>query len=195
MGDRLQSDSLQFGFKRGYCTSSATWLVQEVIQQFLRAGSKPNANVLDCSKAFNLVKFNILFARLLMDRQMPAVVVRVLAFSYKEQLAWVRRWERRCTSSTFGISKGTRQGSVASPAFWLVYLDPLFAQLRREGVGCHLVPSSWVRWAKLMMSPPWPQVNMQLRGSLTPARSLRMSTTYNFQQTQIRVKARARWSM
>ena len=63
--------------------------------------------------------------------------MRVLAFSYQEQLAWVR-WGRRCTSSVFGISNGTRQGSVASPAFWSVYLDPLFSQLRKEGIGCHL---------------------------------------------------------
>ena len=68
---------------------------------------------------------------------MPAVVVRVLAFSYVEQKAWVR-WGRTCTSETFGISNGTRQGSVASPAFWSVYVDPLFALLREAGVGCHV---------------------------------------------------------
>ena len=48
------------------------------------------------------------------------------------------RWGRGCTSTTFTIANGTRQGSVASPAFWSVYLDPLFSELRREGVGCHL---------------------------------------------------------
>ena len=32
----------------------------------------------------------------------------------------------------------TRQGSVASPAFWSVYLDPLFALLRESGFGCHI---------------------------------------------------------
>ena len=136
-GDRLHSDTVQFGFKRGCGTSSATWLVQEVLQQFLHAGSKPIAVVLDCSKAFDLAKFDILFERLLTDRRVPAIVVRVLAYSYQEQLAWVR-WGRRCTSSTFTIANGTRQGSVASPAFWSVYLDPLFAELRKEGVGCHL---------------------------------------------------------
>ena len=136
-GDRLQSDTLQFGFKRGCGTSSATWLVQEVIQQYLHAGSKPIAVVLDCSKAFDLARFDILFDRLLTDRRVPAVVVRVLAFSYQEQQGWVR-WGRGCTSSTFAIANGTRQGSVASPAFWSVYLDPLFAELRNAGVGCHL---------------------------------------------------------
>ena len=88
-GDQLHSDTVQFGFKRGCGTSSATWLAQEVLQQFLRAGTKPIAVVLDCSKAFDLAKFNILFERLLTDRQVPAIVVRALAFSYQEQLAWV----------------------------------------------------------------------------------------------------------
>ena len=135
-GDRLQSDSLQFGFKRRCSTGQATWLVQEVLQQYLRQGSKPVAVVLDCTKAFDLAKYDILFGRLL-ERGMPAIVVRVLAHSYQEQVAWVR-WGRACCSDTFGIANGTRQGSVASPAFWCVYLDPLFAELRAAGVGCHV---------------------------------------------------------
>ena len=136
-GDKLHSDTLQFGFKRGCGTSSATWLVQEVLQHYLQEGSKPIAVVLDCSKAFDLAKFNILFEKLLTDRKMPAIVVRVLAYSYENQKAWVR-WGRRCTSKTFDISNGTRQGSGASPTFWSVYLDPLFSLLRQDGVGCHV---------------------------------------------------------
>ena len=73
------------------------------------------AVVLDCTKAFDLAKLDILFEGL--AEKIPAIVVRVLIFSYKEQLAWVR-WGRSYTSQTFGISNGTRQGSVASPTFW-----------------------------------------------------------------------------
>jgi hypothetical protein len=135
-GDRLNSDTLQFGFKKRSGTSSATWLVQEVLQHFLREGSKPIAVVLDCSQAFDKARFDLIFSALL-DRGVPAVVVRVLTFSYKEQLAWVR-WGRNTISSTFSISNGTRQGSVASPAFWNVYLDPIFTRLRKEDVGCHI---------------------------------------------------------
>jgi hypothetical protein len=93
--------------------------------------------VLDCSNAFDLAKFDILFSRLLTDCQMPAIVVRVLAFSYQEQLVWVR-WGRGCTSAIFRISNGTRQGSVASQALWLVYLDPLYALMPSDGAGCHI---------------------------------------------------------
>ena len=52
-GDRVQSDSLHFGFKKKYSTGQATWLVQEVLQHYLRQGSKPVAVVLDCTKAFD----------------------------------------------------------------------------------------------------------------------------------------------
>ena len=110
--------------------------MQEVLQHYLRQGSKPVAVVLDCTKAFDLARFDILFGRLL-ERGMPAIVVRVLAFSYAEQVAWVR-WGRSCCSNTFSISNGTRQGSVASPAFWNLYLDPLFTLLRETGIGCHV---------------------------------------------------------
>ena len=127
---------MQFGFKKKCSTGSATWMVQEVLQNFLRSGSKPIAVVLDCSKAFDLAKFNILFESLL-KRKVPAIVVRAISFSYREQLAWVR-WGRECTSTTFAISNGTRQGSVASPAFWSIYLDPLFTLLREQGIGCHI---------------------------------------------------------
>jgi hypothetical protein len=135
-GDKLHSDSLQFGFKRRCSTGQATWLVQEVLRHYLHHGSKPVAVVLDCTKAFDLARYDILFGRLL-ERGMPAIVVRVLAHSYVEQVAWVR-WGRSTCSDTFRIRNGTRQGSVASPAFWSVYLDPLFAELRAAGIGCHV---------------------------------------------------------
>ena len=133
-GDKLNSDNLQFGFKKKCSTSSATWLVQETLQHFLRNGSKPIAVVLDCSKAFDKAQFSTLFTSLL-QRGVPAIVVRVLCFSYQERLAWIR-WGRRTTSDSFKIKNGTRQGSVASPSFWCVYLDPLFSRLRKAGWGC-----------------------------------------------------------
>ena len=58
-------------------------------------------------------------------------------FSYTEQLAWVR-WGRSSASDTFSVRNGTRQGSVASPTFWSLYLNPLIEELRANGVGCHV---------------------------------------------------------
>jgi hypothetical protein len=55
---------------------------------------------------------------------------------YEEQYAWVRWGNAR--SARFPIVNGTRQGSIASPTFWSVYMDPLLKQLRNLGVGCHV---------------------------------------------------------
>ena len=73
--------------------------------------------VLDCSKAFDLCKFDKLFTAVL-EKGMPPIVVRVMMFMYEEQYAWVRWGEAR--SATFPIINGTRQGSIASPDLWSV---------------------------------------------------------------------------
>ena len=91
--------------------------------------------VLDCSKAFDLCKFDHLFSSVL-AKGVPPIIVRVLMFVYEEQLAWVRWGNAR--SARFSISNGTRQGSIASPTLWSIYLDPLLEAFRRLGVGCHV---------------------------------------------------------
>ena len=89
--------------------------------------------LLDCSKAFDMCKFSILFSRLL-DRGMPAIVIRVIIFVYEEQYAWVRWGGSR--SCTFSIVNGTRQGYILSPALFALYVDELLVELRALGIGC-----------------------------------------------------------
>ena len=134
-GSYLGTDSLQFGFKAETSTTQCSWLVQEVIGHYLRNGSNPIITVLDCSKAFDTCRFSTLFAKLV-ETGMPAVIVRVFMFMYQQQYAWVK-WGQ-AVSSRFRISNGTRQGSMASPALWTVYLDLLIKELRELGVGCHV---------------------------------------------------------
>ena len=64
-GSLLTSDGLQFGCKKGASTTQATWLVQEVIQHYLRNGSHPIIAVLDCSRPFDLARWDKMFQRLL----------------------------------------------------------------------------------------------------------------------------------
>ena len=91
--------------------------------------------LLDCTKAFDKCKFDILFGKLV-ERGLPAVVTRVLMFVYEEQQAWVRWGTSR--SRTFSVTNGTRQGSILSPALFSVYMDDLIYRLRKSGVGCHI---------------------------------------------------------
>ena len=134
-GDLLTSDSLQFGYKAKTSTTHCSWLVMEVTNHFLRNGSNPILTLLDCTKAFDTCKFDVLFQKLL-DRKLPPLVVRTLAVVYQEQYAWVRWGSSR--SDMFSILNGTRQGSVLSPALFSVYMDDLLLELRALGVGCYV---------------------------------------------------------
>ena len=102
---------------------------------FCTSGSHPLVVVLDCSKAFDLCKFDKLFS-LLLQKGLPPIIIRTFMHMYEEQCAWVRWGNAR--SVRFPIVNGTRQGSIASPTFWSVYMDPLLKKLRRLGVGCHV---------------------------------------------------------
>ena len=126
-GDRLSSDSLQFGFKKGSSTSQCSWLVMEVASYYLRQGTPVIATLLDCSKAFDKCVFSSLFEKLI-DRGLPPIVVRVLACVYEEQKGCAS-WSG-VRSSTFSIRNGTRQGSVLSPCLFSVYLDEAVGVLK-----------------------------------------------------------------
>ena len=134
-GHLLSSDSLQFGYKARTSTTHCTWLVSEVVQKMLRGGINPIVTVLDCSKAFDKCKFSLLFKRLL-DKGLPPIVVRVLAYIYMEQYGWVKWGDAK--SGLITMSNGTRQGAILSPIFWAVYADPMLKRLRALGLGAHV---------------------------------------------------------
>ena len=76
-GHLLGSDSMQFGFKAKTSTTQCSCLVTEVASYFLKRGTAVNACLLDCSKAFDKCRFDLLFEKLL-QRGVPSVVVRCL---------------------------------------------------------------------------------------------------------------------
>ena len=102
-GEKLDSDSMQFGFKSGVSTTQCTWLVNEVTNYFVKRGTAVTACLLDCSKAFDKCRFDKLFNKLI-AKGLPAIVVRVLIFIYEEQTGWVKLGGKR--SSPFMLTNG-----------------------------------------------------------------------------------------
>ena len=70
-------------------TTQCTWLVKEVADYYQRRGTPIIGVTLDCSKAFDMCSFEIIFKKLL-DRGLPAIIVRCLIFIYQQQVSWVR---------------------------------------------------------------------------------------------------------
>jgi len=74
--DTLNSDILQFGFKKNSSCSHALFTFKESIQYFTSRGSKVHCVSLDASKAFDKVLHAGLFIKLL-NRGVPVSLVLV----------------------------------------------------------------------------------------------------------------------
>ena len=132
-GDKLNLDSLQFGYQPNVSTNMCTWAAVETIQYFLRNGSNVYACALDMSKAFDRVKHSVLFEKLL-DRNLPDIYVRLLIHMYREQTAKVR-WNK-LESKEFAITNGVKQGAVLSAILYCLYVNDLYKLLRKNKYGC-----------------------------------------------------------
>ena len=140
-GSCLQSDSLQFGFKSNTGTDQCTWILHSVAEHYYLHGSSTVACLLDVKKGFPSVKFADLFQICLVDKKLPAVVCRVLAFMYEEQVGFIKCRGRR--SANFRLINGLREGAACSPVLWAVYADGLLKELRKSGLGCYIA-GKWV---------------------------------------------------
>ena len=133
----LKTDDLQFGFKVSSSTTLCTSLLNEINNYYISKGNKTYSLFLDASKAFDRVNFVKLFG-LLIKRGLNSLIVRFLLNLYTRQTLCVK-WNNTATMS-FNVSNGVRQGGVASPVLFCVYLDEMLQRLRNSGYGCHIGP-------------------------------------------------------
>ena len=135
IGSFLNSDDLQFGYKKNHSTSHAIYTVKRCIDYFCDHGSHVFASFLDCTKGFDRVSHKGLFTKLI-QRNVPLCWIRILLYWYSN-LYSVCKWQN-AYSVPFLVVSGVRQGGVLSAKFWAVYLDGLITRLRASKLGCHL---------------------------------------------------------
>ncbi len=110
------------------CTS----VVKETVQYYLNKKSSMYAGMLDVSKAFDKVCFGKLF-KLLVDRQMPAIVIRLLIDKYTRQNICTT-WNGT-KSHTFTALNGVCQGGVLLPILFNVYFDEMIYKIEKNCIG------------------------------------------------------------
>ena len=130
----LKSSPHQMGFQRGLSTSMCTWSVLETINFYRNQGGPVFLCLMDLTKAFDMVRFNLLFRKL--SAKVAPILIRLLIFSYVHQECAVN-WNGH-HSTKFDISNGVRQGAVLSPTLFNLYIDSLFYKLSESGCGCHI---------------------------------------------------------
>ncbi len=133
--DKLLVSGLQFAYKLEHSTTQCTWAAKEVISYYNNKGSGGYICVLDCSKAFDKIRHDVLFTKLY-DKGLPPIIVRTIMQMYLNSSAQVK-WDGS-TSTTFNMSNGVKQGSVISPLFLALYVYELIQTLEKRGYGCKL---------------------------------------------------------
>jgi len=111
----LQSDNLQFGFKKNSSCSHAMFTLRAVVDHYCNSGSTVTVCALDISKAFDHTDHFALLG-LLMNRNVPKYFINIMLSWFQCCVANVS-WDN--ASSTFTIYACVRQGGLLSPCYSL----------------------------------------------------------------------------
>ena len=152
--NQLMTSNAQFAFKKCHSTSMCTALVKEVVSYYNGRNTNVYACLLDATKAFDCVRYDKLF-ELLLKKDIPGTVIRLLLDSYTRQYAYMR-WHN-CMSTPIKMENGVKQGGVLSPTLFCIYFDELLRRLRETDVGCHVGHMSYAAFGYaddlLLLSP------------------------------------------
>ena len=108
-GHLFVTQANQFGFKKGHSTDMCIFVLKSIIDYYISQSSPVCICFLDASKAFDRLNHFKLFDKLI-DRNLPAIIVRILAVWFSTQKFLVR-WNSTY-SEKFGVTNGVRQGGV-----------------------------------------------------------------------------------
>ena len=134
-GEKLKTDNLQFGYKKGISTTMCTTVLRETVSYYTTKGTSVYGLMLDATKAFDRVNYCKLF-KILLFRDVSPLICRLLLNMYTKQSLRVR-WSN-IFSENFDVSNGVKQGGILSPILFSIYMDGLIANLRLCGMGCRI---------------------------------------------------------
>ena len=110
-------------------------MMVETIQYYLETGDNSVCLLLlDASKAFDKVSFDMLF-ELMLKRNVCPRIIKLQLYMYVNQ-----KWANKL-SEPFTVANGVKQGDVISPLLFSINIDNLFKELKQLGIGCHVGPT------------------------------------------------------
>ena len=107
-------------------------LRKEFVAKYLREGSGVYMCLYDLQKAFDSVEYPVLLEKLF-DAGVNGKMWKLLKSWYEGGLCQVKLDGR--LSASYQVERVVKQGSVLSPALFLLVMDPLLRQLQASSVG------------------------------------------------------------
>ena len=174
------ADDFQFGFKKNHSTALCTHVLKKTVNYYRQNGSHVFACFIDFNKAFDNVDYWLLFTKLI-DND-PANVgciaaTRLLAYWYSHQQMHVR-WQN-CSSISFNIGNGVRQGGILSPFLFRFYIRDLISVVTNTNLGCSFAGKmlNLLAYADdmVLLAPSWHALQSLLHAVEDAASSINMS--------------------
>ena len=131
----IQINDRQHGFRSGYSTSTACFILKETILSYMMSNNNVYGCFIDFSEAFDTVNHRILL-RKLQDYGLPDIYISIIRFWYCNQFVNVRYG--MAYSEEWRICNGVRQGGVLSGLFFSIYIDGLLEKIVDSKIGCRL---------------------------------------------------------
>ena len=109
----------QFGFKPGHGTDMSIFVLKEILNYYKRSNTPVFITFMDASKAFDYVRHDILFAKLL-ARGVKPYLIKILSYMYRFQ-DFVVRWNGLSLFiQRTGLNRVELRRLFFSPFIWMI---------------------------------------------------------------------------
>jgi hypothetical protein len=132
----IKLDMHQFGFRKNTGCTTATLVLKETLLRYTNKGSNVHCAMVDLSKAFDKINYNILLGKLC-ETKIPVPIIKILHYMNEHQYVNVKFND--FIGERFKVRNGIRQGGVNSALLFNFYINDILKTISELSEGCILM--------------------------------------------------------